>query len=131
MATSYPASTRSFHEEARFQLACAACGAVGQPFEAHHIIKKQRLVKEGIVNVYDPDNALRLCEGLGTKQCHHEHKQGRIVIETEDLPQAAICYGWRVLKEAFQNVLEREYTGPDERYEAHARGNCPHCQADE
>lgn len=118
----------SFREEARFQRVCAVCGSAGA-FHAHHIVSKQRLRKEGLVHrLYDPRNALRLCEGLDTNHCHMEHEKGNLVIPTEKLPAEVMCFIWETLGVAGQNLLERDYTGIDRRYTRHTDGTCLICQ---
>ena len=126
VACEAPTNPRSFFEEAVWQKACAVCGSTG-PFEAHHVIKRQK-VRRFSTNEYDPRNCLRLCEGLETNQCHHGHRQGNVTIETGMLTDDNICYGWDLLGEAFENELDRYYTGADERYLLHPKHECPRCQ---
>lgn len=127
MATSTISNPSSFHNEARFQRACAFCGLPGKPFEAHHVVKKQRLRARGLPE-HDPRGAIRLCEGLGTAKCHYRIEKGGEKLETAKLPQAAICYVWDCLGVAGYNELEREYTGAERRFTLHDENGCPHCQ---
>lgn len=114
---------RSFYEEGRYQRMCAGCGATGA-FEVHHVVSKQRLKRLGRLDVlYDPRNALRLCEGLGTNQCHH-----KLTIPTSALLPDNICFMWEVLDVAGHNYLERHYSGVDRRFTLHEEGRCPLCQ---
>jgi hypothetical protein len=118
----------SFYQEARFQKVCQLCGSAGA-FHAHHVVSKQRLKKDGLLHrVYDPRNALRLCEGLDTKHCHMEHERCNLVIPTEKLLDQNVCFIWEVLGVAGQNLLERDYTGIDRRYTLHVEGRCV-CQS--
>lgn len=118
---------RSFHAEARYARSCANCGAVGKPFEAHHVLKKQTLRKRGLPQ-YDTRGAVRLCEGLDTAQCHHRIEKGGERLPTERLSQVNICYLWDVLGPAAVNELDRHYTGVERRFTLHQEGRCPHCQ---
>lgn len=128
MVTTFPmpptiSNPRSFYEEGRHQRECAVCESTG-PFEVHHVISKQRLKRMHREDVlYDPRNALRLCEGLDTNQCHHKLK-----IKTEDLTPDNICFIWEILKLAGYNYLERHYSGAESRFTMHEHGRCPLCQ---
>lgn len=128
MSTTPISNAASFHAEARFQLACAYCGKVGEPFEAHHVIKRQRLRARRLPE-FDTRGAIRLCEGLDTDQCHFKIEKGRHSLPTERLPQVAICYVWECLGVAGYNELEREYTGAEHRFILHDENGCEHCQA--
>jgi hypothetical protein len=119
----YPSNPRGFHEEARYQKVCAVCGKGGS-FEAHHVVKVQILRRlRGVTNFYDPRNALRLCP-----KCHADHTSGKRRIRTGELTKDSICYIWEILGIAGQNLLEREYSGPDRRYEKHVEHVCTTCQ---
>lgn len=125
MTISNPAS---FHAEAQFQRVCAVCGDAGS-FHAHHVVPKQRLRKLGLAHrLYDPRNALRLCAGLDTRQCHMEHENGKLVIETRELTDDNICFIFEILGAAGADLLERDYTGIDRRYTLHEEGICALCQ---
>lgn len=118
----------SFWAEARSQRVCAVCGSAGD-FHAHHVVPKERLKKKGLLHrLYDPRNALRLCAGLDSDQCHMEFENVKVVIETEMLTDENICFIYETLGVAGQNLLEREYTGVDRRYTKHVEGRCPICQ---
>lgn len=127
VAKEYPCHPRSFFEEAKHQKGCALCGKVKRPFEAHHVIKKQRIIRIGR-NPYDGRLALRLCEGVGTSRCHADHEKGKRKVETANLPDHAICVIWDYLGEAGQNLLERDYSGIDGRWKMHLKHRCPICQ---
>lgn len=127
MSTTAISNAASFYAEARFQRACAHCGLVGGPFEAHHVIKKQRLRKRGLP-LHDTRGAVRLCEGLKSNRCHFKVEKGGERLETAKLPQQAICYVWEALDVAGQNMLASDYTGVERRFTLHAEGRCPHCQ---
>lgn len=118
MAVSNPAS---FHAEARYQIACALCGAVGKPFHAHHVVDKQTLKGWGIPKAdrYDTRNAMRLCEGLDTERCHFQFENARAVIPLARLSDDNIEYAFEVAPTpgmAYE-YLKREYGGEDARLE--------------
>lgn len=118
----------SFREEAQFQRVCARCGGGGD-YQAHHVVPKQDLKRRGLVHkLYDPRNALRLCEGLDGNRCHMRFEKRMLVIETKLLLPANICFIWETLDVAGQNFLERTYTGVDRRFTRHEEGGCPICQ---
>lgn len=113
----------SFHNEARFQRACANCGATGS-FHAHHVVDKQTLRRilscgKRDPRLYDTRNALRLCDGLDTKRCHMnmEWGNGTLRIQTANLTDDNIAYAFEVLKAWAPDYLRREYvdTPPDPR----------------
>src|SRR2546430_5742237 len=107
-AISNPAS---FREEARFQRVCAMCGSSGA-YHAHHVVPKQWLSRNGQVHrLYDPRNALRLCDGLDGPRCHMNFESRKLVIETARLPPNAMCFIYETMGVAGQNFLERMYTG--------------------
>jgi hypothetical protein len=123
MATTSISNPASFRAEAQFQRVCAVCGNPGE-FDAHHVVAKQTLKKRGLVHrLYDPRNALRLCD-----RCHAEETACTLKVDTSELTDDNICFVWEVLKEAGQNYLERHYTGVERRYTLHAEGRCPRCQ---
>jgi len=113
---------QSFHAEAQFQRVCATCGKAGV-FEAHHVVSKQRLKREGYSGLlYDTRNALRLCP-----DCHGRFTGGTR-IPTHALTDDNMCFTWLVLGPAGQNYLERLYTGIDRRFSLHLDRKCPLCQ---
>lgn len=126
---SNPASNpASFYQAGQFQRVCAVCGA-GGGFHVHHVVPKQELKRRGLVHrLYDPTNALRLCEGLDTKRCHMQFEKRQLVIPTADLLDESICFIWEALGVAGQNFLERFHTGVDRRYTRHGEGACELCQ---
>lgn len=111
----------SFHAEARYQIECAYCGAVGKPFHAHHAVDKQTLKGWGIPlsERYDTRNAMRLCEGLNTRRCHFQFENGRIEISLSKLSDDNIEYAFEAAPtpgKAYE-YLRREYSGDDARVE--------------
>jgi hypothetical protein len=114
------ANPASFHAEARFQIACAACGAIGKPFHAHHVVDKQTLKWWGVPvgdELYDTRNAMRLCEDLDTKRCHLQFENGRISIFLTALSDENIEYAFEVGGLRAYDYLHREYAGEDDRVE--------------
>lgn len=97
-------NTAAFHDEARWQRACANCGATGA-FHAHHVVDKQTLKKyisgcsKNDKRLYDTRNALRLCDGLDTRRCHMnmEWGNGRVRVSTSKLTDDNIAYAWEIL----------------------------------
>lgn len=113
----------SFHAEARWQRACANCGATGH-FHAHHVVDKQTLRKvfgcgKKDNRLYDTRNSLRLCDGLDSKRCHMnmEWGNGRVRVSTRKLTDLNIAYAFEVLKDYAVDYLRREYDDgePDPR----------------
>jgi 5-methylcytosine-specific restriction endonuclease McrA len=124
MAASSPSS---FYAEAQFQRTCAVCGAAGA-FDAHHVVSKQRIKRLSPPTtlqqlLYDPRNALRLCE-----RCHSRYTNRVMKINTKLLKDQNICFIWEVLGPAGRNLLERDYTGTERRYTLHEENGCPLCQ---
>jgi hypothetical protein len=115
------ANPSSFHAEARFQIACAACGAIGRPFHAHHVVDKQTLKWWGVPvgdELYDTRNAMRLCEDLDpSKRCHLQFENGRISIFLTALSDENIEYAFEVGQLRAYDYLHREYAGDDARVE--------------
>lgn len=110
----------SFHDEARYQRACANCGATGA-FHAHHVVDKQALRRvlgcaKGDPQLYDTRNALRLCDGLDGKRCHMNMEWGgvsRIKVPTKKLKDDNIVYAFEVLKAWAADYLRGEYDDVD------------------
>lgn len=114
----------SFHAEARYQRVCAVCGSTDE-WHAHHVFLKARL-KKMRQPLHDIRAALRLCT-----TCHMSFEWGgvsRLRIKTSQLVDINICYLYELLGEAGEYFLVEKYTGPDERWESHPRGECPICQ---
>lgn len=104
----------SFRLEARAQRVCAVCQGTGQ-FHAHHVVDKAILRRYGRTGnaLYDTRNALRLCEGLGTKRCHFQFENRRIVVTTKMLLDDNIVYAFEVLGIFAADYLRREYDDAD------------------
>ena len=119
---------RSFYLEGQYQRVCAVCGSAGR-FEVHHCLSKQRIKRVSVVAhrsllLYDRRNALRLCEG-----CHGRYTNRVMKINTKLLKDQNICFIYEVLGPAGRNLLEREYTGADRRWNQHQEGHCHLCQS--
>lgn len=115
----------SFYMEARSQLVCAVCEKGGD-FHAHHVIPKNFL-RRNHKPLHDTRCALRLCEGD-----HMSYTWGgvnRLVIATAKLKLVNICYVFDTFGPDADWLLTRHYTGPDERWFAHLREECPECQS--
>lgn len=133
MESSMPVSgPASFRAEARWQRACAVCGAVGGGFHAHHVVPKHLLRRLGLP-LYDTRNALRLCDGGGLRLCCHMQFEWGGVSKTEIpvrcLTDQNICYVWEVLGVTVVQI-ERKYSpfDQDPRWLQHHMGECPLCQ---
>jgi hypothetical protein len=59
--------------------------------------------------LYDPRNALRLCEGLDTNRCHMQFENRRVEITTAMLTDDNIEYAFEVLGIYAYDYLRREY----------------------
>lgn len=119
---------QTFREEGMFQRVCVACGKGGD-FHVHHVVPKQQLKRLGLVHrLYDPRNAIRLCEGLDGPRCHMQFEQYKLVIPTEALLSANICFIWETLGVAGHNFLQRKHTGVDRRFTLHEEERCLLCQ---
>lgn len=115
------ANPASFRQEARWQRVCARCGA-GGGFHAHHVVDKAKLkarCKLSGNDLYDTRNALRLCEGLGTKRCHLQFENRRVVVTTAMLKDENIEYAFEKLGAYAADYLRAEYddSSPDPRIE--------------
>jgi hypothetical protein len=99
----------SFWHEAQFQRVCAVCHGVG-PFDAHHVVDKQTLRRQGLQrnDLYDTRNALRLCSRFGNN-CHFQHENRRRIVKTGELLDRNIEYAWEVLGSYAVDFLRREY----------------------
>jgi hypothetical protein len=117
------ANRESFKAEARWQVACAACGKVGRPFQAHHVVDMATLRNYcGLRGnaLYDTRNSMRLCEGLDTDRCHMQFENRRIRISTRKLTDDNIEYAFEVLGLYAIDYLRQEYddSDPDPRIAA-------------
>lgn len=106
---------KSFHDEARYQRACANCGATG-PFHAHHVVDKQTLrnilrCEKRDNRLYDTRNALRLCDGLDGNRCHMnmEWGNGTLRVHTDKLTDDNIAYAFEVLGDWAADYLRQQY----------------------
>lgn len=111
---------RQFREAARSQRACAACGRADRPWEAHHVVEKGHLKREGIGDLMHPDNALRLCE----YPCHAQHTNAHKRLALSCLTDRNIAYAVILLGEqTAHNYLTRHYAGSDPRVDALLRND--------
>lgn len=115
MAVSNP---ESFHLEARFQRACAVCGATGE-FDAHHVVERQELRRRGLPE-WDTRNALRLCQILGAVggNCHSGQSTGLRRVRLDQLRDENLEYAFEALGAFAYFYLRRRYVGEDSRVEA-------------
>lgn len=123
MPVSNPAS---FRAEAKWQIECFLCGAVGQPFHAHHVVDKGELRKWGVPEElrYDTRLAMRLCEGIDTRHCHLHFEKKKVGFEiplaklSDDHIEVAFELAGRYfIGTAAYEYLKREYAGDDARVE--------------
>lgn len=106
----------SFHDEARWQRACANCGATGA-YHAHHVVDKQTLRKyipgcsKKDPRLYDTRNALRLCDSLDGARCHMnmEWGNGRVRVPTAKLTNDNIAYAREILGPYAIDYLRAQY----------------------
>lgn len=115
------ANPKSFREEARYQGLCALCGMSG-PFHAHHVVDKAKLRDRcGLRgnDLYDPRNAMRLCEGLDGNRCHMNFENRVVKITTKMLSDQNIEYAFEKLGAYAADYLRAEYddSDPDFRIE--------------
>lgn len=113
--TDYAISNKqSFHNEARSQHKCAVCGEEKAPWQAHHVVAKSLLKREGKPQ-YDTRNALRVCRmGVG-KNCHGRHEHSVRKIRTSELTQDNIDYAFYLLGAYAFDYLSAHYDVDDER----------------
>lgn len=106
-----------FKQSARGQLVCARCSKTGgrqNPWEAHHVITKTYLKRNGL-DQWHPDNALRLC----VHPCHEHHTTAFERLHLNCLLDRNIDYAVRLLGEdRAYDYLTRHYVGTDPRVEA-------------
>lgn len=115
---------QSFRAEAAYQIACLACGAIGKPFHAHHVVDKAELKSWGIPEAdrYDTRLAARLCSPGAPNNCHLQFENRRVVIPltalSDDHIEAAFEHAERhgLATRAYE-YLKREYSGDDIRVE--------------
>jgi hypothetical protein len=110
---------RRFHDAARKQKVCARCGT-NKHWDAHHVVEKQWLKTNGfsVVEQYDPDNALRVCDELAVQNCHGKHTtpvRDRDRLHLRNLKRCNLEYAFRVMGPAAGNYLRRKYRGEDTR----------------
>lgn len=105
----------SFHEEAQYQLVCAACQKPG-PFHAHHVIYEGILQRElGLSGRWldDTRNALRLCTEL-VGNCHMRHHWAFRKVKTTELTDDNIEYAFEKLQARAADWLRQYYDDSDE-----------------
>lgn len=103
-----------FHEAAALQGLCqnSACGRSTYVWDAHHVVEKKYLKKHGLP-LFDPRNALRLCES-----CHSRHTTASQRIPMESLRDENIDYAFEILGAYAYDYLHRYYDGTDGRVQA-------------
>lgn len=114
-------ANRRFREAAQSQHVCARCGSGGS-FDPHHVVEKAWLKANGfsVVEQYDPDNALRVCDRFTQNDCHGKHtraarRKDRLHLRT--LKPQNLDYAFRVMGAAAGDYLRARYRGPDRRLE--------------
>jgi len=107
---------KDFHRAAGRQKRCAACGHTG-PFQAHHVLYKQHLRAEGLP-LWDPRNALRVCQENSPARCHQRHHNATGRINLTALTDANITFAFEALGAAAYDYLHRYYDGRDPRVDA-------------
>jgi hypothetical protein len=107
----------SFHDEARFQGACASCGKTKGAWEAHHVLQKQTC-RRFHAPLYSPDNAMRLCS-KSPDACHERHTTAQERVRAKCLRDETIAFVARWLGPGPAYVyLSAQYAGSDPRIEA-------------
>lgn len=91
-----------FKDAARAQRRCQKCGSRA-PWNAHHVVYEQHLVKRGHPACSTP-NALRLCV-----TCHELHHKGRAKVTTQQLTDANIEYAFYALGAYAVDYFDRYY----------------------
>ena len=105
----------SFHAEARYQRRCAACGAQDRPFHAHHVVDRQELGRRG-APIFDPRNALRLCDDLERgRRCHLNFEYAGLEVALSALTDENIAFAVEVLGDYAVDYLRGQYAGDDDR----------------
>jgi hypothetical protein len=105
----------SFWDEARYQRRCAACGAEDRPFHAHHVVDRQELKRRG-APIFDPRNALRLCDDIErNRRCHLNFEYAGLPVALTALTDDNIAFAFEVLGDFAPDYLRERYTGEDER----------------
>lgn len=112
---------RRFRQTAKEQRVCAVCGRADS-FDPHHVVEKQWLVANGfsVVEQYDPDNALRVCDRFAQNDCHGKHTRAvkrKHRIHLRCLKTCNLEYAFRVMGIAASPYLRARYRGEDERLE--------------
>lgn len=112
----------AFHEEARYQGFCAACGYYERPqisklWEAHHVLFKKHCKTSG-APLNSPDNALRLC-AKSMHACHERHTAHQELLPVGCLRNENIAFVayWLEPGPAYE-YFRRYYSGSDPRLDA-------------
>lgn len=112
-------AARRFRGEAQRQRVCARCG-MGGSFDAHHVVEKSWLKARGLP-LFDPDNALRLCDEHNKNDCHGKHTRGvkrKDRLHVRCLRDENLAFAFRLMGPAAGSYLRRRYRGTDPRLEA-------------
>lgn len=110
---------QSFWNEARFQSTCGLCGKARR-FHAHHVVDRQTLRRVAGLSgddLYDPRNAMRLCQEIGNPKirCHFQHEnavEGQKV-PTRKLSDTHVEYAFEKLGDWALDYLRRDYDDSD------------------
>jgi hypothetical protein len=96
---------------------CAACGAVGVPLDAHHVIPKRllralerRLALPTRTLVWDAANGVALCKGIAGGRCHMRHESAFARVPRRRLPEPALAFATQLGLTWF---IERHYPDND------------------
>lgn len=119
------ANKRAFKQASFDQRVCAVCGRgatmnvdgvkIPNPWQAHHVVEKQKLRAEGRMDVvWDIRNSLRLCE----EPCHGRHTRGSERVGLSVLTDDNYEFAWHVLGMASADYLRKRYNGKDPRWDA-------------
>lgn len=114
------ANKQAFRQAAVDQRFCAVCEHPGKPhtYDAHHVVPKSKLKKEGFEESdrYDTRNCLRVCNEYGGN-CHQGHTDAMRKIPLSALTDDNIAYAFEILGARAYYLLHRQYAGDDERVE--------------
>jgi len=110
---------RRFQAAAKAQKVCARCGQAGS-FDPHHVVERKWLKANGfsVVEQFDPDNALRVCDRFTENDCHGKHTRGvrrKDRLHLRNLRQENLEFAFTAMGAAASNYLRRRYRGEDSR----------------
>lgn len=113
---------RRFQAAAKSQRVCARCGKADS-FDPHHVVEQKWLKANGfsVIEQYDPDNSLRVCDRFTENNCHGKHTarvKYKHRLHLQNLRQENLEFAFRVMGAAAGDYLRRRYRGDDPRLEA-------------